>query len=140
MRFKTPSASKQRHFSQADELITTELLAASFDFKVARIQTIINLLDDRPMIVVMNLNGFLRKLRPVERWQEAILNVHQSVSLKRHSLEQMLQVLGYHREHSVEQRGQYAVRGYVLDVYSIQMDAPVRIEFFDDDIESIKAI
>lgn len=125
-------------FFPADELITTELLAASFDFKVARIQTIIKLLDDQPMIVVMNLNGFLRKLRPVARWQEAILTIHQSVALKRHTLEQMLQVLGYHREHSVEHRGQYAVRGYVLDVYSIQMDAPVRIEFFDDDIESIK--
>ena len=125
-------------FFPADELITTELLAASFDFKVARIQTIIKLLDDRPLIVVMNLNGFLRKLRPVTRWQEAILNIHQSVSLKRNTLEQMLQVLGYHREHSVEHRGQYSVRGYVLDVYSIQMDAPVRIEFFDDDIESIR--
>jgi transcription-repair coupling factor (superfamily II helicase) len=125
-------------FFPADELITTELLAASFDFKVARIQTITRLLEDRPMIVVMNLNGFLRKLRPTSRWQEAIFTVHQSVSLKRHSLEQILQVLGYHREHSVEHRGQYAVRGYVLDVCSIQMNAPVRIEFFDDDIESIK--
>jgi transcription-repair coupling factor (superfamily II helicase) len=126
-------------FFPADELITTELLAASFDFKVARIQTMMKLLQHKPMVVVMNLNGLLRKVRPLQRWKEAIVTVHQSVSIQRRNLEQTLQVLGYKKEHAVEQRGQYAVRGYVLDVYSIQMTSPVRIEFFDDDIESIKA-
>jgi transcription-repair coupling factor (superfamily II helicase) len=129
---------EQSGFFPADELISAELLAASFDFKVARIQTLVKLLNDQPMIVVMNLNGWIRKIRPVSRWKEATIDIHKRHSMKRQDLEKALHLLGYQKEHAVEQRGQYAVRGYVLDFFSIQMQAPVRIEFFDDDIESIK--
>ena len=135
---QTTIGEEQSAFFPADEMIATELLAASFDFKVARIQTLMKLLNDKPTIIVMNLNGWVRKIRPIARWKDATIQIHKRHAFKRMEMERALQVLGYQKEHAVEQRGQYAVRGYVLDVFSIQMETPIRIEFFDDDIESIK--
>lgn len=45
---------------------------------------------------------------------------------------------GYSREYSPEQRGTFAVRGDVLDIYPVNMEHPVRIDFFGDEVESIK--
>ena len=45
---------------------------------------------------------------------------------------------GYVREYSPEQRGTFAVRGDVLDVYPVNLEHPVRIDFFGDEVESIK--
>lgn len=45
---------------------------------------------------------------------------------------------GYHHEVVCESPGEFSVRGGILDVYPIQADAPVRIDFFDDEIESIR--
>ncbi|MDZ4859207.1 MAG: transcription-repair coupling factor [Candidatus Hydrogenedentes bacterium] len=46
--------------------------------------------------------------------------------------------LGYDRELMVEQRGQMSVRGGILDVFPISSELPYRIEFFGDEIESIR--
>lgn len=46
--------------------------------------------------------------------------------------------LGYTREYKVEGIGQFSIRGGIIDVYSPSMDNPCRIEFFDDEIDSIR--
>ena len=56
-------------------------------------------------------------------------------------LEQVIESLGkagYERAAQVTTRGQFAVRGGILDVYSWQAVAPIRAEFFDDEIESLR--
>jgi transcription-repair coupling factor (superfamily II helicase) len=58
-----------------------------------------------------------------------------------HGLEQVVQSLGeagYERVAQVTTRGQIAVRGGILDVYSWQAAAPIRAEFFGDEIESLR--
>ena len=49
-----------------------------------------------------------------------------------------LQELGFEREDFVVEPGQYAVRGGIVDVYSYGSDLPVRIEFFDDEVDSLR--
>src|SRR5205807_4670826 len=49
-----------------------------------------------------------------------------------------LNTVGYTSTDVVEMPGQYALRGGILDVYSPEADRPVRIEFFGDEIESIR--
>lgn len=46
--------------------------------------------------------------------------------------------MGYRREESASSKGIFALRGDVLDVFAINMDSPVRIDFFGDTVESIK--
>jgi len=49
-----------------------------------------------------------------------------------------LEAVGYDRTTQVFARGQYAVRGGIVDVFTWQSDLPLRIELFDDEIESIR--
>ena len=46
--------------------------------------------------------------------------------------------MGYTKESLVTKTGEYANRGYILDIYSYGEENPVRIEFFDNEIESIR--
>lgn len=45
---------------------------------------------------------------------------------------------GFHSTSAVELPGEYSVRGGILDIYAVDWNSPVRIEFFDDEIESIR--
>jgi transcription-repair coupling factor (superfamily II helicase) len=49
-----------------------------------------------------------------------------------------LQEMGFEREDFVVEPGQYAVRGGIVDVYSFASDLPFRIEFFDDEVDSLR--
>jgi transcription-repair coupling factor (superfamily II helicase) len=66
------------------------------------------------------------------------------VQLRRGANEQMEHVLeqlvgaGYERVAQVTTRGQFAVRGGIVDLYSWQAPLPVRLEFLDDEIESLR--
>ena len=55
-----------------------------------------------------------------------------------YSLPQELVKLGYTREYSVESKGAFAVRGDILDVYPVNAENPVRIDFFGDTVERIR--
>lgn len=60
---------------------------------------------------------------------------------KRFELDKMadkLVTMGYVREDMVEGEGQFSIRGGILDVFTPNMDMPVRIEFFDDETDSIR--
>ena len=50
-----------------------------------------------------------------------------------------LDELGYNRDTIVTNTGEYAVRGYILDMFPVNEQNPIRIEFFDDEIESIRS-
>ncbi len=53
-------------------------------------------------------------------------------------LVQHLNIVGYRQTDVVEQQGEYAQRGGILDVYSPEMERPVRIELFGDEVESVR--
>src|SRR4051812_40920130 len=60
---------------------------------------------------------------------------------RKESMERLLDSLGktgYERVAQVTTRGQFAVRGGILDLYSWQAPLPIRAEFFDDELESLR--
>ncbi len=54
-------------------------------------------------------------------------------------LEKELVDLGYERQTQVEKPGDFSVRGGITDIFPITMECPVRIEFFDDEVDTIRA-
>lgn len=55
------------------------------------------------------------------------------------SLKKQLVMMGYSSDFSVEGKGQFSMRGGILDIFSPNLDNPVRIEFFDDEVDSIRS-
>jgi transcription-repair coupling factor (superfamily II helicase) len=70
--------------------------------------------------------------------QQLTFPLHRSMRLDREELLRKLTEAGYEHVAQVSARGQYAVRGGILDVFSFHHALPVRIELFDDEIESLR--
>lgn len=66
-----------------------------------------------------------------------VINEADIVNLE--ELEKKLVDMGYERQTQVENPGDFSVRGGITDIFPITMDCPVRIEFFDDEVDTIRA-
>src|ERR1700688_712926 len=78
------------------------------------------------------------RLRSAEYYDDLARTVRRGEMLDVDSLLPHLITVGYHSTDVVEMPGEYALRGGILDVYSPEDERPVRIEFFGDEVESIR--
>ena len=125
-------------FFPMDDFITSEAIAISPELKVERINTLNTLVNDNKYIVITNLMGILRYLPRVNVWKKSILKIKKGMDIGREYLENRLYDMGYERETIVTETGNLGVRGYVVDLFPISESNPIRIEFWGDEIESIK--
>lgn len=123
-----------------DDFLVSESLASSPDLKAIRIDTLNSLTNnnDDKKILITNLTGYLRFLPTKEIWCESIIKIKKNSEYKREELLDKLNTLGYTKDSIVTKTGEYSNRGYILDIFPYESDLPVRIEFFDDEIESIR--
>ncbi len=125
-------------FFPQDEFITTEMLAMSSEFKLERINTIRKIIDKKRTVIVTNTTGLIKYLIPKNRWKTAILQYKVGEVVDLDKLPNILVAYGYKRELTVEKQGEFSLRGGILDIFPLNEDKPVRIEFFDDEIETIR--
>jgi transcription-repair coupling factor (superfamily II helicase) len=92
----------------------------------------------RASIVVAPVTSTATRLRLPEYYVDLARTVRRGDTLDVDALLRHLNVVGYNSADVVEMPGQYAVRGGILDVYSPESDRPLRIEFFGDEVESIR--
>jgi len=125
-------------FFPMDDFLTSMAIAISPDLKVTRIETLISLLDGKKKIIVTHLMGYLRYLPTKKVFEDNIINLKIGDEYDIKELASHLVDIGYVRESLVSKTGDFALRGYVLDVFPVSLDNPIRIEFFGDEIESIR--
>src|SRR5262249_28038322 len=89
-------------------------------------------------IVVSPAAATATLLRGAEYYSDLARILRRAESFETEPLLQHLNTVGYHAADVVEMPGDYALRGGILDVYSPEADRPLRIEFFGDEIESIR--
>jgi len=89
-------------------------------------------------IVVTAVAATAILLRAAEFYTDLARTIHRGESLDTGALLAHLNTVGYNPADVVEMPGQYALRGGILDVYSPEAERPVRIEFFGDEVDSIR--
>src|SRR5215831_8853666 len=89
-------------------------------------------------IVVAPVASTALRLRSADYYAGLARILRRSESLDTEALERHLNIVGYTSSDVVEMPGEYAVRGGILDVYPPETDRPLRVEFFGDEIESIR--
>ncbi|MDD4035819.1 MAG: transcription-repair coupling factor [Bacilli bacterium] len=125
-------------FFPMDDFLTSEAIASSPDLKMIRLNTITNTLNNRPKIIVTNLMGALRYLPRKRAWEDSIVTLKVNNEYDINLLIENLYKIGYYREILVSKVGEIGARGYILDIFPIDEDNPIRIQFFGDVIESIR--
>lgn len=120
-----------------DDFLTSEALAISPELKTTRIETI-EALKQNKGVVVTNLMGYLKYLTDVSIQNKLNIKIKVGDDINREKLIEILEELGYHRDTIVTSTGEYAVRGFVIDIFVTLEEHPIRIEFFGNTIESIR--
>ncbi len=123
-------------FFPMDDFLTSEALAISPEFLSYRLDTLNRVIEEN-YIVITNLMGYLRFLPNRDTYKNSIIDIKTGDTYNMQDLINKLYSLGYERETVVSQSGQIAVRGFILDIFPFESNNPVRIEFFDDEIEKI---
>lgn len=121
-----------------DDFLTSEALAISPEFKNTRLETLIALGNKSKKIVVTNLMGYLRYLPSRDLFLKKYLMIEKNKEYKMTSIVNHLYELGYRKETLVTNTGEFAVRGFVIDVFPIKENNAIRIEFWGDEIDSIR--
>ena len=121
-----------------DDFLTSEALAISPDLMIKRLETINSIINNENSIVITNLMGYLRFLPSKDVYLDNILKFEVGNRIDPKVLANKLYSIGYKKDTIVNKTGEYGVRGFVVDIFPIYEDNPIRIEFFDDEIESIR--
>lgn len=126
-------------FFPMDEFLMSEAVAVSPDLKTTRVDTLNKLVSKKKKkILITNLMGYLRYLPTKGTWKKNILNLSKNEEIKKKDIIDKLYNIGYNLETVVNKTGEVANRGYILDVFPINEENAVRIEFWGDNIESIR--
>ncbi len=105
-----------------------------------RFSVISSLFDGGCAGVVMSIEALFDKLLPPDILKQYILTLTVGDSMKIELLCERLVFMGYERAALVEVQGQFAVRGGILDLFPSTAENAVRIEFWDDEIDSIRLL
>jgi transcription-repair coupling factor (superfamily II helicase) len=89
-------------------------------------------------IVVTPVAAAAIRLRPADYYTDLARRIRRGESFDIDALLAHLNTVGYASTDVVEMPGQYALRGGILDVYSPEADRPLRVEFFGDEVDSIR--
>ena len=104
-----------------------------------RMDAIRHLLEDETGILVTTADALMDKIPSRETVRSRRFRVYEGMIITTRNLSRVLTGLGYEHMAQVEAMGQYAVRGGIVDIYPMTMEEPYRIEFFDDEIDTIRS-
>jgi len=120
------------------EVIPFEVLAQSAEIQRQRLQVLATLSKKKKTIVISPVEALTKALIPPQLFYQGIKDIEVGQVVDLQELKEYLVQYGYERVEQVESPGQFNLRGGILDLYSVLYDKPIRIEFFDDEVDSIR--
>lgn len=103
-----------------------------------RMETLKLLTGDEKCIVLTTVSALMCRLPSKKVLESSIFKLYEGMVISTENLIRMLTSLGYERMPSVETMGEFAVRGGIIDIYPMTAENPYRIEFFDDEIDTLR--
>ena len=125
-------------FFPSDELLRAESLASSRELLSQRLYAMGKLVSEGPHILVTHPSALLRFLPEKKRFIEECRQIHVGDEIDLKAIKSQLVEMGYESVNKIEHSLQFASRGDILDIYSVNYLSPIRVEFFGDEVESIR--
>lgn len=122
----------------ADESLRVESIASSPEMQAMKVETLSSLLENPNQVVITCPSALLRFLPSPQDFSNCILNLKVGDEANLEEIKRRLIAGGYTKTSHVDQPLTFASRGGIIDVYSINYEHPIRIEFFDTEIDSIR--
>ena len=119
------------------EILTYDYVAESKDLPYERIEVLNKIYDDKNIIIVTTIEAVLQKIVAKETLFKNVLNFKIGEKFDIEEIKRKLINLGYVRYELIDGRGEFSVRGGIIDI-SIDDNQGVRIELWGDEIDSIR--
>lgn len=103
-----------------------------------RVETLGRILQTNPGVVVTSWEALQRRLIPPQKFLQFTVRLDLGKEYSFQDLLEKLIRMGFERVDMVESMGQFSRRGDILDIYPLDQDDPIRLEFFGDEIDSIR--
>lgn len=125
-------------FFPSKEIVFYDVYAHSNQMVEERLKAIRTVLSGEKCIVVTTADSILLNLVPGKGWISHEMNLKVGDIINLDDFIKKLVFMGYERSTMVQGKGQFSVRGGIIDFYSFIDEYPIRIELFDDEIDSIR--
>ena len=127
-------------FFPQEEFISSELVASSLTFRLARMLTLHNIVENNPKLIVTCTEGVTKQMMSKEKIKASTIKLQVGQTIRLKKLVEDLVIRGYKKTSITEELGTFSIRGSIVDIYPINSDGVYRINFFDDEIETIKKV
>lgn len=125
-------------FFPALDILPFEVIAQSHETGQKRLEVLQSLALGKKPIVITTIDALGKTLMDPQKFRQRIIKLKIGQRVQVDQLLTNLSEIGYQRVDMVEDRGQMSLRGGILDIYSATGENPYRLEFFDDEIDSIR--
>lgn len=112
--------------------------AKNQDQMLQRLKILKALCTGEDCVVIAPAGGAIRKLPPKNIFQESSFSLAMGEEIQLDQVKENLIRMGYQRMSLVDAKGQFSLRGSILDIFTPDSDYPCRIELFDTEIDSIR--
>ena len=104
-----------------------------------RIEVLKRLLTEPGGVVVTTVDGLMDHLLPLSLLKSRTISIQCGQTLDLEELKSQLAAVGYERMAQVDGMGQFSIRGGIVDIFPLTEETPIRIELWDDEVDSIRS-
>ncbi len=113
--------------------------AKSNDSLLERMKALKTAASGKPCIIIAPVTGAIRKIPPKSIFAEHVIEVKPGQDIDIDGLKDQLYRMGYERVAAIESRGEYSIRGGIIDIFTPEGEHPYRIELFDTEVDSLRS-
>lgn len=126
------------YYFPVKEVVFYNIDAISGDLRWARLNVLKEMMNSKKKIIVTSIDSFTSLYTPKKFYADNHYKLKIGKEIDLNKFNKKLVQAGYERVSTVEGKGEFAVRGGILDIYPPNANYPYRIELFGDEIESIR--
>lgn len=104
-----------------------------------RLEFIQKVVEDKPFTVILTPDAFMDKILPLEKIKDNYIEISEGSIVEMDALKRKLVKMGYESVEQIDGPGQFAVRGSIIDIYTLTDEVPYRIDLWDDEVDIIKS-
>ena len=122
----------------SNDLIRVEYISESKELKSELIYGLYRIKNEKHLVVIATVSSAIRFYPTIKTFDSSFIDFKVGQTIDLEKVKKDLAKIGYTRVNKIDQSLEYAFRGGVIDIFSLNYENPIRIELFDDEIESIR--
>ncbi|WP_405337080.1 transcription-repair coupling factor [Marinospirillum alkalitolerans] len=120
------------------EVLPYDRFSPHQDIISARLSTLLHLHQQQQGLLILPVTTLMQRLAPTDFVASQVIDLQVGQRLDLHQFRQQLEQAGYRAVNTVYEHGEFAVRGGLMDLFPMGCEQPLRLELFDDELESLR--